>query len=64
MNSTFLKNGDKNLLVVFEDGCFSFQCRISKHTGISMTMRDHQSSEFEVIGNKFENPELTPEILL
>lgn len=59
-----LSHGDKlNLLVIFEDGCFSFDCRISKHTGISMTMKDHQESEFEVIGNQFETPELVPELL-
>lgn len=58
-----LSHGNHKLLVAFIDGCFSFECRISKYTGISMSMRDHQESEFEVIGNQFETPQLVPELL-
>ena len=58
-----LTHGKHKLLCVFEQGCFQFECRIGEHSGLSMTFRDHSSYEFEIIGNRFQNPELIPEQL-
>lgn len=39
--------------VIFSDGCFIFKTKI-----MSMTMRDHRPTEYEIIGNIYENKEL------
>lgn len=47
------KWADLEGVVVFERGCFVFRT-----DRLSMNCRDHESVEFKVIGNIYENPEL------
>lgn len=39
-------------VVEFKDGCFVFQCK-----SMGMTMRDHEASEYKVVGNIYETPD-------
>lgn len=45
--------GNKIGKIVFQNACFVFNC-----PGFSMTLRDHLASEFEIIGNIHQHPDL------
>jgi uncharacterized phage protein (TIGR01671 family) len=47
--SDIFRYGTIEGIVEFKSGCFVFQGK-----GLSMTMRDHESNQFEIIGNVYE----------